>query len=267
MSDEFDGGTGEAGAANAGLTDDAFLGGKLQVLQPEKGYRAGIDAVLLAASVPAKADELAFEAGIGTGVAALCLAARVPGLKVTGVEFAARHVLIAEENAKRNNAADRIKVLKGDLLDSMRHDQLDWPTAGSFAHAYANPPYFEESTVQAPADSLRAQAHLLKPGELEAWVKVMAGMVRPRGTVSVIHPASSLHVVLEAMAPRLGGLIVLPLRAQGSSEASRIIVRGVKASKAPLKLLPGLVLHEEGSNSFVPEVDAILRGGEALVFG
>ena len=32
------------------LTDDAFLGGRLHMLQPEKGYRAGIDAVFLAAA-------------------------------------------------------------------------------------------------------------------------------------------------------------------------------------------------------------------------
>ncbi|MFZ2468854.1 MAG: methyltransferase, partial [Parvibaculum sedimenti] len=36
------------------FTDDGFLGGRLQLLQPAKGYRAGIDAVLLAASVPAR---------------------------------------------------------------------------------------------------------------------------------------------------------------------------------------------------------------------
>jgi tRNA1(Val) A37 N6-methylase TrmN6 len=178
--------------------------------------------------------------------------------------MASRYVLIAEENAKRNNLADRIKVLKGDMLDSMRHDQPDWPAAGSFAHAYANPPFFDDNTVQHPADTLRAQAHLLKAGELDAWVKLMTGMVRQRGTVTVIHPATSLHSLLAAMVPRLGALIVLPLRAHAASEASRIIVRGVKGSKGPLKLLPGLVLHRDGSNAFVPEVDVILRAGEAL---
>jgi tRNA1(Val) A37 N6-methylase TrmN6 len=234
------------------------------LLQPEKGYRAGIDAVLLAASVPAKPDENIFEAGLGTGVAAACLASRVPEARITGVELAARYVLIAEENAKRNNLAGRIRVLKGDMLDSMRHDQPDWPAPGSFSHAYANPPFFEDNTVQHPADGLRAQAHLLKPGELDAWVKLMAGMVKSRGTVTVIHPATSLHTLLAAMAARLGALTVLPLRAHAKSEASRIVVRGVKGSKAPLKLLPGLVLHRDGTNAFAPEVDAILRGAEAL---
>jgi tRNA1(Val) A37 N6-methylase TrmN6 len=266
MEDEFQGGRVGDHAGKTGLSDDAFLGGKLKILQPEKGYRAGIDAVLLAASIPASDGDTLFEAGIGTGVAAACLATRVPGTIITGVEIASRYALIAEENFKRNQLHERIMVLKGDLCDSMRHDQLDWPASGSVSHAYANPPFFEDHTVQAPADSLRAQAHMLKAGELENWVKVMTNAVKPRGTVSIIHPATSLLTLLAAMEPKLGALTVLPLRAHRKDAASRIIVRGTKGSKAPVRLLPGLVLHEAGSNKFVDEVDAVLRTGEALEF-
>ena len=68
------------------LTEDGFLGGRLRILQPEKGVRAGIDSVFLAAAVPAHTGDSVFEAGIGPGVAALCLLARSPGVEVTGVE-------------------------------------------------------------------------------------------------------------------------------------------------------------------------------------
>lgn len=267
MSDEFTNAVEQREApAKSGLSDDAFLGGKLQLLQPEKGYRAGIDAVLLAASIPASDDESVFEAGLGTGVAAACLARRVAGVTITGIEIASRYAMIAEENARRNDLADRIRVLKGDLTDSMRHDDADWPPPASFAHAYANPPFFEEASVQAPADALRAQAHLLKPGALEAWVKVMSSLVRPRGTVSIIHPASSLPRLLAAMEPRLGNLTVLPMRSRREEAASRIIVRGTRGSKAPLRLLPGLVLHGGEGGGFLPEIDAVLRTGAPLDF-
>lgn len=264
--DEFQGGRDGTDTGKTGLSDDAFLGGKLQILQPEKGYRAGIDAVLLAATIPAVDGDTLFEAGMGTGVAAACLATRVPGTIITGIEVASHYALIAEENFKRNGLQERVIILKGDLCDSMRHDQLDWPAPGSVSHAYANPPFFEDHTVQAPVDSLRAQAHMLKAGELETWVKVMANAVKPRGTVSIIHPAASLHTLLAAMAPKLGALTVMPLRAHRADAASRIIVRGTKGSKAPIRLLPGLVLHEAGSNAFVDQVDAILRDGQALDF-
>ena len=48
-----------ASAAAQAWSDDGFLGSRLQILQPLKGYRAGLDAVLLAASIPARSGEQA----------------------------------------------------------------------------------------------------------------------------------------------------------------------------------------------------------------
>jgi len=81
---------------------DQFLGGRLTVAQPKTGYRAGVDPVLLAASVPAGRGESVLELGCGVGVASLCLAARVPGLKITGVEIQPDAAILAAQNAQHN---------------------------------------------------------------------------------------------------------------------------------------------------------------------
>ena len=54
--------------ASSNTTADEFLGGKLLIKQPRNGYRAGIDPVLLAASVNAKAKQTVLELGCGVGV-------------------------------------------------------------------------------------------------------------------------------------------------------------------------------------------------------
>ncbi len=89
------------------ITDDGFLDGRLKVLQPAKGYRAGLDAVLLAAAVPARAGERVLEAGAGVGVASLCLASRVSGLEVAGIELQPELVRLAGENISRNGFGDQ----------------------------------------------------------------------------------------------------------------------------------------------------------------
>jgi tRNA1(Val) A37 N6-methylase TrmN6 len=246
----------------ASLTEDAFLGGRLRVLQPEKGYRAGIDAVFLAASIPAAAGETVFEAGIGVGVAALCLIARNPAIHVTGIEVAARYAMMCEENAKRNGFAQLLKVIHADVKDAMRRDLAHLPQHGTFAHAYANPPYFEDGKVTPSPSLLKAQAHAFGPDDLDLWIKVMHAMVSLRGTVTLIHRADSLGKILVSMEEKFGDIRVAPLYAREGTAASRVIVQGVKGSKAPMQLLPGLILHGEG-NAFTADAEAVLREGMA----
>ena len=89
---------------DSGTTRDAFLGGKLRLRQPRRGYRAGIDPVLLAASVPARPGQSVLDLGCGAGAAALCLAARVGGLRLAGLERQADYAELARANAAEMTA-------------------------------------------------------------------------------------------------------------------------------------------------------------------
>ena len=142
----------------ATLSEDGFLGGRMRILQPEKGYRAGIDSVFLAASIPANPGETLFEAGIGTGVAALCVASRVSGVHITGMEITSRYAMLAEENAKRNNLAPSVRVIHGDVKEALRRDLSHLPAHGSFSHAFANPPYYEQDKATPSPNILKALA-------------------------------------------------------------------------------------------------------------
>ncbi len=247
-------------AVPGSLTEDAFLGGRLRILQPEKGYRAGIDAVFLAAAIPCQAGETLFEAGIGTGVAALCTIARNPTIHVTGIEIASRYTLLCNENAKRNGFAHCVRVITADVKDALRRDLSEMPQHGSFNHAFANPPYYEETKSTPSPNLLKAQAHAFGPDDLEIWVKAMHVMVANRGSVTIVHRAETLGKILTAMEDRFGDIRVAPLYAREGTAASRVVVQGIKGSKAPMQLLPGLILHGENSQ-FTPDADAVLRDG------
>lgn len=251
----------KTGQKSAFTTDD-FLGGKLKILQPEKGFRAGIDSVFLAATIPCDPGESVFESGIGTGVASLCVAARVKDIHITGVEIAARYAMMAEKNARTNGFGDNVRVITGDIKDAMRKDLSSWPAHGSFSHAFANPPFFDNNKITKSPVSLKAVANSFGPEDLELWVKVLATMVTIRGTVTFIHRAEALGRLLTAMEGKFGDIRVAPIHAREGMAASRVIIQGVKASRSPLQLLPGLILHRS-DNRFTPEADAILRGGMA----
>lgn len=242
------------------LTRDAFLGGKLQLLQPQTGYRAGLDAVLLAATVPAEAGDRVLDLGCGVGAAALCLGARVPGLSLTGIEMQPDYAELA-----RRNGAGTFEVITADLTDlplEIRQRQFD--------HVLANPPYFDRGASRAAHDAGREVAHG-ETAPLTDWIKVAAKRLAPKGLAHIIHRAERLPEILITMTGRLGSIEVLPLSARVGRAPDRVIVRGRKNGRGAFKLYAPLVLHEgaqhvRDGNSYVPRVDAALRRGAALEF-
>jgi tRNA1(Val) A37 N6-methylase TrmN6 len=253
--------------ASLELSADTLLGGRVTLLQPVKGYRAAIDPVFLAAAVPAKAEETVLDVGVGVGAAALCLAARVADARVAGIELRRELVRLAVRNAEANGLARRVDFMVGDLVKAPRR-----LAPGSFHHVMANPPFIEAGRGNRSPDEGKAVSNIESSADLEDWLRFCLLMVKPKGSITLIHRADRLDQVLVALAGRLGEVLVYPLwpgpaslAGAGDKPARRIILRGRKGVATPLRLLPGLVLHEEGGG-FTPRAEEVLRGGQGLEF-
>jgi tRNA1(Val) A37 N6-methylase TrmN6 len=259
------GGPGAPSVADAAAceTDDAFLGGRLKVLQPQAGYRAGIDGVLLAATVNARPGEQVLDVGAGVGIVGLCIACRLPDVRVTMVERDTGLAAIARRNIARNGFADRVRVLEADVQRPLGECPELADAAESFDHVLANPPFHIEGRGTAAGDRVKAKANAMPEGGLDRWVRFLAAMARPTGRLGMIHRADALAEVLGALAGRFGGVEVLPLHARAGEPASRLLVQAVKGSRAPLELHQGLILHDAG-HGFRPEIAAVLRNGAPL---
>jgi len=247
-------------AKDPDLTSDDFLGGRLSVLQPRKGHRSGIEAVLISAAAPLARGETVVDIGSGVGVAGLCALARVPDTRAILVEADPDMAALARQNAARNGLADRIDVhaidiaARGAIASSGLSDAAD--------HALANPPFYDPAASRtSPA---KAMAHAAPVDALDAWLRFAAAVVRPGGSLTLVHRAEALGRVLEAFGRRFGGAAVLPVHSRPGQPASRVIVQGRKGSRAPLSILPGLVLHGPDGHAFRADVERILRGGAKL---
>ncbi len=244
-------------------TEDGFLGGRLTIAQPARGFRSGSDAVLLAAAVPAEAGDTVLELGCGAGVAALCLGWRVRGVRLTGVELLPEMAALARANARRNGV--ELEVIEADvaaLPAALR--------ARSFDHVMMNPPYFRPEAATPSRDSARALANA-GPRPLAEWLDAGLRRLVPGGRLTVIQRSERLPEMLAAMAGRLGGVAVLPLQSREGRPAARVILSGRKGARAPFRLLAPLVMHAgpthvEGEGDFTPTVARVLRDGEGLCF-
>lgn len=254
----------EAGAGPA-TSCDAFLDGRFRAHQPRRGPRAGIDALFLAAAVPAAEGraQAALEAGTGSGVAALALAARVGDVRVTGVEVQPDLCALARRNAALNGMEDRLGVVEADLTGPAKALRGAGLEPEGHDHVFANPPYLTSTGARPPADSASALAYAAGPEALERWARFLAAMAAPGGTATLIHRADALDALLAALKPRFGGLHVFPLFPREDAPAGRVLVQGIKGSRAPLVLARGLVLHD-AAGAYTRQAEAVLRGGEAL---
>lgn len=249
-------------------THDAFLGGKVYVRQPRKGrHRAGLDAVYLAAALPDGTKGHLVDLGAGVGTAGLCAAARLDKIRVTLVDIDPMVLSLARHNLTEpaNSAfAERVSVLDADITakGSLRH--AAGLTPGMADHAIMNPPYYEADRFRASPEEARAGAHMLDARGLEPWARTATDIVREGGTLTVIFRADGMREVLDALQGRFGAMDVIPLRPRPDAPATRILLRAVRASKAPLQLLPGFVLHEGEGSDFTAQSRAVMRDGEGL---
>ena len=237
--------------------EDRLLGGRVRLRQPADGLRAGLDAVMLAAAVPARTGERVLELGTGSGPAALCLLARVPGSSVVAVERDGGLAELAAGNLALNGWSDRGMVRQADIAE--RAALRDLPMAD---HGMANPPYWEEG--QASPDARRAAAmHEAEAVPLLRWTKALSRGVRHGGTAVLILPASRLLDGLGALRDGgFGSLAVLPLWPRAGEAARRVLLFGRMGGRGPDRLLPGLVLHH--GRDWTVEAQAILRDGAPL---
>jgi len=247
------------------VTRDAFLGERLLIAQPARGFRAGLDSVLLGAAVRAETGAL-LDLGAGVGTAALVALAHHSALDAVLVDNEPETLALAAENIAGNGLSSRAQAISLDLTASGAIRAKAGLMTDHFAAVIANPPFFTAGQGTLAKGSARAAARHMDASELDLWVKTAAASAAPEGEIIFILPAESLAPLLAAFDTRFGALTLLPLSPRRDAPASRILLRGIKGSRAPLTLLPVRALHTGDGNAFAPEFEAILRGTARLLW-
>lgn len=251
----------------SGYTIDAFHKGGFYLVQPAGvGHRAGLDAMLLAASIPDGARGWLADLGAGAGAAGLAAATRLPAVAVVLVERSAtmadcaRRTLALGENA---HLAGRASVLEADvtLRGGLRH------AAGLADNAYdfviMNPPFNPGRDRKTP-DRLKAEAHAMEIEDLfERWLRTATAILKPGGQVSVIARPVSLAEILAAMGKRFGSVEVTPVCPRVGDDAIRIVVTAIRGSRARMILRDRILIHEGTGHEFSAEMNALNNGRAA----
>ncbi len=177
-------------AENDDITCDILGEGDLEILQHRRGYRFGLDALLLATDLPLEGDELDDEAGTSVvelgaaqGIVSLCVARQLERARVVAVERQEALFELLVENIARNDLDDRVEPVRGDVRD---HRELLAPHSADLV--VCNPPYFRQGERRPSANAQRAAARHELHGELDDFLDAARYVLKQRGRLKIILP-------------------------------------------------------------------------------
>lgn len=251
----------QSAAPAADTTEDWLLNGQIQFHQPVSGYRVAIDPILLAAAVSATGGDVALDLGSGTGAASLCLHHRVSTCRIVGLENDPEMLALARQNALLNEAGDRVTFVEGDVSGPPASI-----ISNSFDHVFSNPPYLEATRADGRVigNAQRDAANVENAVNFPAWIEAMVAALKPKGQLTLIHRADRLDELLGELRRYAGEIVVFPLWPKSNRPAKRVLVSARTGVATPLRMAPGLVLHEN-SGAYSDAARAVLENGAPLV--
>ncbi len=240
---------------NMKFSIDDFLGGKIKLKQLKDGYRATSDAVMLAASVSEiKNGSTVLDVGSGTGAVSLCLAARFDNCDIKGIELQDENLQIANENSQLNNFSDRVQFYQGNIFGKNIFSKE------SFDIVISNPPFMDKNDYASPND---ARDLTRREADLQGWIEFCVKRVKDYGKLFLITKPDKLDEILQSISKKIGEIKIYPIYSKSNISAKKIIVAGVKSSRAKLEIMPAIVLHnDDGQPTMVAK--KIQKNGESI---
>ncbi len=247
--------------ADIELTKDSFLGGKLAINQPKKGFRAGTDSIFLAAFVDAKKSQKIAELGCGVGTVCLALALRVKNLLISAFEINKDICNIAKQNVLLNKLEDSVEVINKDIKELKAQSDI----AGAFDIVLSNPPFYKQESTRKSVNDLRNQGFIEQSAKLEDFVKTAKFMLKNNGQIYLIHLVERLDDIVFLLKKHgFGSLEIVLVYSYANKSANRVIVKARKNSKGFTKVLKPFIVHDE--NGFSKQAGTVLTDCKALVF-
>jgi tRNA1(Val) A37 N6-methylase TrmN6 len=247
-------------------TQDAFFSGKFEIIQPNNGgHRAGLDALLLSASIPIDFSGRLADFGAGAGAAGFAIASRCFAANIDLVERDSDIAALAKRSQKlpaNRKMHGRLNVICADVTLTGKQREDAGLANGVYDWVIMNPPFNDPSHRPSPILT-RKDAHVMGEGGLDPWLRSAAATLRSTGKVAMIFRPSGIGLILAAFQGRFGAAQIIPVHPKANEPANRILVLAEKGARGATSILPGFIVHQE-DGTFTSEAAEIFSGERVL---
>lgn len=231
--------------------DDLHRNG-FQIIQNERLFCFGMDAVLLSGFAHVKEGGRALDLGTGTGIIPILLAAKTKGEYFAGLEISALSADMARRSVLHNGLEERIEIIQGDIKEA---GELFAPA--SFDTVTSNPPYMIGQHGLTNPDIEKAAARHEIFCTLEDVVRAAAKLVRPGGKFYMVHRPFRLAEIIRTLSEyKLEPKRMRLVYPYVDREPNMVLIEAMRGGKPRMTVEKPLIVYEK-PGIYTPEITEI----------
>lgn len=212
-----------------------------KIIQNNKTFCFGMDAVLLSGFVHVKPGEKALDLGTGTGIIPILLKAKTKGEHFTGLEIQEASADMARRSVLYNHLEDQISIVQGDIKEA--HTLFD---AASFDVITSNPPYMTGNHGLVNPDMPKAIARHEILCTLDDVIGQASKLLRPGGRFYMVHrPFRMAEIMTKMTAHRLEPKRMRLVYPFADKEPNMVLIEGLKGGKPRITVEKPLIVYKE----------------------
>lgn len=220
--------------------DDLHRNG-YRIIQNEKAFCFGMDAVLLSGYAAVREGERVADLGTGTGIIPILLEAKTGGEHFTGLEIQAEMADMARRSVALNHLEEKIDIVCGDIKEA---SQIFG--AASFDVVTTNPPYMNDAHGLQNPDPVKAIARHEVLCTLEDVVREGAKLLVPGGRFYMVHRPHRLVEIINTMTSfKLEPKRIKFVHPFVDKEANMVLIEGIKGGKSMIKVEKPIIVYKE----------------------
>lgn len=211
-----------------------------RIIQNEKKFCFGMDAVLLSGFARARKQEQVLDLGTGTGIIPILMEAKTEGEHFSALEIQEDMAQMARRSVMLNGLQEKITVVTGDLKEASKIFGR-----ASFDVVTCNPPYMNQNHGLKNPDEPKAIARHELLCTFEDVAREAAALLKSGGRFYLVHRPHRLTELFQTMrAFRLEPKRMKFVHPFQDQEANMVLIEAFRGGKTQMRVEAPVIVYE-----------------------